>query len=495
MPRPVHSPRASGALTPVDPRPIVEKLWGYCSVLRDDGLSYGDYVEQLTLLLFLKLEDEQPPAATLQIPTGYDWSSLIGLEGDALAEHYEAILVRLSNEPGLLGMIFRGARNRIQDPLKLYQLVVELIGKETWSRYGADVTGRIYEGILEKTAGDTKSGAGQYFTPRPLIQAIVEVTRPAPGEMVSDPACGTGGFLLAARDYAKEQPAVYSGEPPVLVTEPLIHGIEIVADTARLCAMNLFLHGVPWTDAQPPVEVGDALAAPPAPVADVVLANPPFGKYGGRAGASSVPFARGTPVEPSDVWAYTNNKQLNFLQRIASSLKAGGRAAVVIPDNVLFEGGAGETIRRELLRSCNVHTLLRLPTGLFYAQGVKANVIFFERGGSTDALWVYDLRTNQRFTLRGRPLQRTDLNGFVTAYAPGRSSTERVETVRFRPWDYEALTTRSGCNLDVWAGVADEKVVDPALLERPEEIARRMIQHASAGLDELMAVSDELRKW
>jgi type I restriction enzyme M protein len=476
---------------------LVEKLWGYCSVLRDDGLSYGDYVEQLTLLLFLKLADERSDNDALRIPDGDSWAALLRLHGSELAEHYEAVLTRLGTARGLLGLAFRGARNRIQDPRKLKHLM-ELLDKDVWDRFGNDVTGQVYEGILEKTAGDTRSGAGQYFTPRPLIQAIVEVTRPSPGETVSDPACGTGGFLLAAREYVKERHQLATDERPASVSEPRLHGVEIVADTARLCAMNLLLHGVSWTEAHPPVEIGDALANPPAKPVDVVLANPPFGKHGspsaGR-GASTSGHLTASP-ELTDAWTYTNNKQLNFLQQIVSMLKPGGRAAVVVPDNVLFEAGSGEKIRRELLRSCNVHTLLRLPTGLFYAQGVKANVMFFERGTPTTAMWVYDLRTNQRFTLKSRPMRRADLDGFVAAYRPGEPPTTRLETIRFKRWTRDALVARRACNLDVWADVTDDLTIDPAQLERPEQIARRMIEHATIGLSELAAISDELpERW
>jgi type I restriction enzyme M protein len=392
----------------------------------------------------------------------------------------------------LLGLIFHGARNRIRDPRKLHQLVTHLIGKEDWGRFDGDVKGAIYEGILEKIAGDTKSGAGQYFTPRPLIQAIVDVVSPAPGETVSDPACGTGGFLLAAREYVKDR-YLLDHEQLAFADECMLHGSEIVADTARLCAMNLFLHGVAWADARPPVEIRDALSRPPSQLVDVVLANPPFGKYGTLAATDDEAGAKQpTRLGRGDFWARTNNKQLNFVQHIVSMLKTGGRAAVIVPDNVLFEGGAGEVIRRELLRECNVHTLLRLPTGLFYAQGIKANVVFFDRGESTVAMWVYDLRTNQRFTLKSHPLQRADLNEFVAASLPGRPLTERVETARFKRWDHDVLAARPGCNLDVWADVVDELAVDPAQLERPEEIARRMIDQVTAGLSALAAVSGEM---
>ena len=411
---------------------IVQRLWNYCHVLRDDGVSYGDYVEQLTHLLFLKMADEQEQelGKASAIPAGLGWSSLRRLDGDALEQHYRHILTSLGTGTGLIPVIFRKAQNRIQDPAKLRRLI-DLIDGETWIGLDMDVKGEIYEGLLEKNAQDIKSGAGQYFTPRPLIRAMVDVMRPAPGQTICDPAAGTGGFLLAAHDYVKTHNSLDRTQWEHLRHHAL-HGWEIVDGAARLCVMNLYLHGIGANGggtggATPPllspIRVADSLAADPGDRFDLVLTNPPFGKK------SSVTFVNeegesrreSQVIVRDDFWTSTSNKQLNFIQHIKTILKINGRAAVVVPDNVLFEGGAGETVRRKLLHECDVHTLLRLPTGIFYAQGVKANVLFFDRKpGSetpwTQKLWIYDLRTNQHFTLKTNPLQYEDLQDFVKCY-------------------------------------------------------------------------------
>src|SRR4051794_20885036 len=432
-------------------RALVQKLWNYCNLLRDDGLSYGDYVEQLTYLLFLKMAHERtepPRMEPSRLPEKYVWPSLVGKSGPELERHYVELLQRLGQEPGLLGLIFRKAQNRIQDPAKLRRLIVDLIDSETWSGVDADIKGDAYEGLLEKNAADTKSGAGQYFTPRPLTWAMTEVMAPRPGQTIGDPACGTGGFLLSAFDYITK-PGRYRLDREQLrfLRDHTFRGYEIVDNTARLCAMNLFLHGIGGADlnATPPIEVRDALLQEPTEKVDLVLANPPFGKKSsitvigedGRVSSDTETISR------DDFWATTSNKQLNFLQHIRSMLRIGGEAAVVLPDNVLFEGGAGETIRRRLLHECDVHTLLRLPTGIFYAQGVKANVLFFTRKPAsstphTRTLWVYDFRTNQRFTLKTRALKRTDLDPFVEAYCPGERS-KRQAAANFKPYSYDEL--------------------------------------------------------
>src|SRR5437588_3985198 len=395
---------------------IVQKLWNYCTMLRDDGLSYGDYVEQLTFLLFLKMADEQmkpPYNRSRLIPSSLDWSSLERLDGDALEVHYRHLLTELGKQPGMLGVIFRKAQNRIQDPAKLRRLIVDLIGQESWMILDTDVKGDIYEGLLQKNAEDVKTGAGQYFTPRPLIKAIVEVMRPKPDQRIADPSCGTGGFLLAAHDYISKNYQL-SGKQKKFLKNDALRGWEIVDATARLCVMNLYLHGIGGD--QSPIAVSDSLASPPSEHFDQVLTNPPFGKKSsitvinqeGEAAKESLTYER------TDFFATTSNKQLNFVQHIYSLLNTNGTAAVVVPDNVLFEGGAGETIRRRILKQCDVHTLLRLPTGIFYAQGVKANVLFFDKRVGreqpwTDKLWIYDLRTNIHFTLKTNPLKYDNL--------------------------------------------------------------------------------------
>src|SRR6266566_390415 len=349
---------------------IVQKLWNYCNILRDDGLSYGDYVEQLTFLLFLKMADEQtkpPYSRPARIPKDLDWASLERLDGDPLESQYRHILTELGKQPGMLGVIFRKAQNKIQDPAKLKRLVSDLIAKEQWMTLEVDVKGDAYEGLLEKNAADVKGGAGQYFTPRALIKAIVDVVRPAPGETINDPACGTGGFLLIAHDYVGEHYELDRGQKKHLKLKAL-SGNELVDSVARLCVMNLYLHGIGGDVC--PIQGGvDSLAQKPSVACDMVLTNPPFGKKSsitiineeGEESKEALTYVR------DDFWATTSNKQLNFLQHVKSCLKIHGRAAIVVPDNVLFEGGAGETIRRELLKQADVHTLLRLPTGIFYA--------------------------------------------------------------------------------------------------------------------------------
>ena len=363
--------------------PLVSKLWNYCNILRDDGLSYGDYVEQLTFLLFLKMADEQSRAPFNKkspVPGGFGWDILLKLDGDDLETHYRHTLEELGKRPGMLGVIFKKAQNKIQDPAKLRRLIVDLIDKEQWSSLSADVKGDAYEGLLQKNAEDVKGGAGQYFTPRALIAAMVEAVGPRPGETICDPACGTGGFLLAAHDYIAKHHALSRSQKKTLKSGTLF-GVELVDSVTRLCMMNLLLHGIgDENDAELPVRTKDALRGKHGEY-QIVLANPPFGKK------SSVTIVNGDgeqskeslTISRDDFWATTSNKQLNFLQHIFTILKQHGRAAVVLPDNVLFEGGAGETIRRELLKQADVHTLLRLPTGIFYAQGVKANVLFFDR--------------------------------------------------------------------------------------------------------------------
>lgn len=479
---------------------IVQKLWNYCNVLRDDGLSYGDYVEQLTFLLFLKMADEQtrppfnkPPT----IPKGYDWSSLLEKDGDALEVHYRHLLETLGKQKGMLGMIFRKAQNKIQDPAKLSRLISDLINKEQWTSLEADVKGDAYEGLLEKNAADVKGGAGQYFTPRPLIQAIVDVMRPTPGQTIHDPAAGTGGFLLVAHDYLSQHYTLDRDQKKRLKLQTL-SGNELVDSVARLCVMNLYLHGVGGDDC--PIEGGvDSLAQKPSVAYEMVLTNPPFGKKSsitvineeGDEAREALTYVR------DDFWATTSNKQLNFLQHVKSCLKIHGRAAIVVPDNVLFEGGAGETVRRELLKQCDVHTLLRLPTGIFYAQGVKANVLFFDRKPASEAawtktLWIYDFRTNRHFTLKANSLKRADLDDFVARYNP-QNRHERKETERFKSFAYEELLKRDKVSLDIF-WLKDESLEDSANLPDPDVIAAEIAEDLQAALDQFALIAGELKK-
>ena len=472
---------------------IVQKVWNYCNVLRDDGVSYGDYVEQLTYLLFLKMADEQtkPPFnKPSTIPIGFDWQSLLRKDGTELETHYRNILETLGKESGMLGIIFRKSQSRIQDPAKLKRLI-ELINTETWVGLDVDVKGEIYEGLLEKNAEDIKSGAGQYFTPRPLIKAIVEVMRPEPGMTICDPACGTGGFLLLAHDYISQNYQLDIDQKKFLKSNAFT-GKDIVDGVVRLCVMNLYLHGI-----ETPVESGDSLIADPGERYDMVLTNPPFGKkssytiFNGEGKAD-----RETQVyERQDFWATTSNKQLNFLQHVKTLLKINGRAAIVVPDNVLFEGGAGETVRRKLLHECDVHTLLRFPTGVFYAQGVKANILFFDRKPAsekpwTDKLWIYDFRTNMHFTLKTNPLKYEALQDFIRCYNP-QNRHERQETERFRAFTYEELLQRDKVNLDIF-WLRDESLEDSANLPNPDILAREIAKNLESALDQFTTISQSL---
>jgi len=483
-----------------NPTALVQKLWNYCNILRDDGLSYGDYVEQLTFLLFLKMADEQskPPFnKPSAVPRGFGWDALLKLDGDDLEAHYRKTLEELGKRPGMLGVIFRKAQNKIQDPAKLRRLIVDLIDKEQWSSLSADVKGDAYEGLLQKNAEDVKGGAGQYFTPRPLIAAMVDVIDPQPGQAICDPACGTGGFLLAAHDYLAKHHTLDRAQKKKLKSGTFF-GIELVDSVTRLCAMNLLLHGIGGeSEDDLPVVTKDALAGKHGEY-EIVLANPPFGK---KSSVTIVNEAGDTSKESlvinrDDFWASTSNKQLNFLQHIFTILKQHGRAAVVLPDNVLFEGGAGETIRRELLKQADVHTLLRLPTGIFYAQGVKANVLFFDRKPAqekpwTQKLWIYDLRTNMHFTLKENTLKRSDLDDFVARFNR-KNRSERRETERFKPFTYEELTKRDKLNLDIF-WLKDEALEESANLPAPEVIAADITADLEAALEQFAMIAEDLK--
>lgn len=475
---------------------IVQRLWNYCHVLRDDGVSYGDYVEQLTYLLFLKMADEQtePPLRRPSgIPKGLDWPSLVERNGDELGTHYRHVLEALAKEGGLLGVIFRKSQNKIQDPAKLKR-VIDLIGGETWLGLDVDVKGAIYEGLLEKNAEDVKGGAGQYFTPRPLIRAMVRVVQPHPGMTICDPACGTGGFFLAAHDYLVHEHSLDVRQKRFLKSGTF-HGTDIVDGVARLCVMNLFLHGIGGDTS--PVQVADALIAEPSDHYDMVLTNPPFGKKSsvtvvngeGKAAKEALVYER------NDFWATTSNKQLNFVQHVKSLLTIHGKAAIVVPDNVLFEGGAGETVRRKLLQECDVHTLLRLPTGLFYAQGVKANVLFFDRKPAsetpwTQTLWIYDLRTNQHFTLKTNPLGDDDLQDFVQCYNPA-NRLQRQETDRFRAFTCDQLLQRDKVSLDIiW--LRDKSLEDSDNLPPPQLLAAEIAENLETALAQFREIEEAL---
>ena len=454
---------------------LVRKLWQYCNVLRDDGLSYPDYVEQLTYLLFLKMSAE---GAGGPVPAEYGWPTLVHLEPGPMHAQYVRILATLGGRDGMLGLIFRNARNKIRDPAKLHLLVTGLIGQAEWRGLAADVKGDAYEGLLEKNAQDTKSGAGQYFTPRPVIEAIVECIEPRLGETICDPACGTGGFLLAAHDHIRRNNADITPEEENALATRSIRGVELVEEVARLAAMNLLLHGV-GGDARDefPVRCEDSLATAPQTRFDIVLTNPPFGTKGsvtyGRV-SRGVAGTNFLAIDRPDFLFQTANKQLNFIQHVFSLLKPGGRAAVVVPDNVLFESGAAAAVRRHLLERCRLRAVLRLPPGIFYAQGVKANVIFFEqvneRSAANGTFAVYDLRTDVRVSLKTKPLRRRDLTDFVTRYRVSFAA-ETQENTRFRLFSVKDVLGTRDCQLDLaWCDDAGEPR-DPRLarLERISE--------------------------
>ena len=488
---------------------IVSKIWAFCNTLRDDGVGYGDYLEQLTYLLFLKMADEysKPPHnRKMPIPAKYAWPTLTNKSGDDLERHYNAVLRELGKEKSILGQIFTKAQNKIQDPAKLYKLIA-MINAEEWVMMGVKDKGDIYEGLLEKNAEDTKSGAGQYFTPRPLIKAMVECIRPEPKMTVADPACGTGGFFLAVYDFLTD-PKNYTldkGQKEFLKYDTFF-GNEIVASTRRLALMNLFLHNIGDIDSTGSISPTDSLIATPSTTYDYVLANPPFGKK------SSMTFTNEEGEQEKedltynrqDFWVTTSNKQLNFVQHIKSMLKSTGKAAVVLPDNVLFEGGAGETVRKKLMETTDLHTILRLPTGIFYAQGVKANVLFFDgkpasKNPWTKEIWIYDYRTNIHHTLKKNPLQLDDLKDFIKCYNP-QNRHKRKETWseanpegRWRKFTYEEILARDKTSLDItW--LKDKSLADLDNLPDPDELAVEIIENLEAGLESFREVLRGLGK-
>ena len=475
---------------------IISKVWSFCTTLRDDGVSYGDYLEQLTYLIFLKMADEYSQAPynrDIGIPDGCDWGNLKKRRGAELEVHYVKTLLVLGGKSGILGQIFTKAQNKIQDPAKLSRLV-EMIDGTKWVTLGADVKGDIYEGLLEKNAEDTKSGAGQYFTPRALIRTMVECIRPEPNRTIADPSCGTGGFFLAAYDFLAANPNLDKAQKDFLKNHTFF-GNEIVASTRRLCLMNMLLHNIGEIDGESSVSPNDSLIADDGQRFDYVLANPPFGKK------SSMSFTNAEGEQEKDdltynrqdFWTTTSNKQLNFVQHIRSMLKSTGRAAVVVPDNVLFEGGAGETVRKRLLETTELHTILRLPTGIFYAQGVKANVLFFDNHPAsktpwTREVWFYDYRTNVHHTLKKKPLRFEDLQDFISCYNPANRQN-RQETWhetenpdgRWRKYGIDQILARDKTSLDIF-WLKDKTLADLDNLPEPDDLAEEIIENIEAGL-------------
>jgi type I restriction enzyme M protein len=483
---------------------ITGKVWSFCNPLRDVGVGYGDYLEQLTYLLFLKMADEygKPPHhRTLNIPKAFNWESLTSKKGAELETHYMLLLKELSTQKGILGQIFTKSQNKIQDPAMLGK-IIDMIDSEQWLVLGADVKGDIYESLLEQNAQDVKSGAGQYFTPRPLIRTMVECIRPQPGKTIADPACGTGGFLLGAYDYLTANNKLDQDQNKFLKLKTF-SGNEIVAGTRRLALMNMFLHNIGDIDSDNFISSADALIAASPETYDYVLANPPFGKKSSQTFTNEEGEQEKDDLtyNRQDFWATTSNKQLNFVQHIKTMLKTTGCAAVVVPDNVLFEGGAGETVRKKLLETTDLHTIIRLPTGIFYAQGVKANVIFFDNKPAsknpwTKEVWIYDYRTNIHHTLKKNPLKPDDLKDFIACYNPSNRHKRR-ETYnadknpdgRWRTFTYDEVMARDKTSLDItW--IKDKSLADLDNLPDPEEIAEDIIENLEAGLEsfkEIMA--------
>ena len=478
---------------------LVSKVWNYAHVLRDQGIGYGDYVEQITFLLFLKMDQERTEllGEPSIIPAKWRWEKLGPLAGDDLELQYRHTLEALAKEKGLIGTIFRKAQNKLTDPAKLKR-VVSLIDNETWIGIGVDVKGAIYEGLLERNAAEVKSGAGQYFTPRPLIDVMVRLIDPRISETVHDPACGTGGFLLSAYEHMRQQPGAQDRGNQRKLREQSLSGVDIVDEVVRLCGMNLYLHGI--GNGESPIKSGDALASDPGDRYNVILTNPPFGKKSSYRviGDDGAVETEQESYERGDFKFTTSNKQLNFMQHILTIMESGGRAGVVLPDNVLFEAGsAGEGIRRRLLTQFDFHTLLRLPTGIFYKQGVKANVLFFDKHApradgkpNTKAMWVYDFRTNKNFTLKKNPLKPADLDEFVACYSAGRID-KRKESERFKRFDVADLLKRDKLNLDIF-WLKDDSLDDVDSLPPPDEIAAQIVENLQAALEAFQSVADEL---
>lgn len=527
---------------------IVQKLWNLCDVLRDDGINYSDYVTELVLLLFIKMVHENTEAGTLKehpLPEGCRWTDLNGKSGINLLNDYKRILLSLStgrdgdgnrvHDDPLISAIYADAQTRLREPRHLEQMI-KTLDQIDWFSAQKDGLGDLYEGLLEKNANETKSGAGQYFTPRALINTMVRCLKPQPSERIQDPAAGTAGFLIAAHEYIKSQTDdLYelSDKDKTFQTTQAYLGIELVPGTRRLALMNCLLHGMEG-GAEGVVQLGNALGQTGAGLekADVILANPPFGTSKG--GDAS--------ITRDDLTYKTSNKQLAFLQHIYRNLKPGGRAAVVLPDNVLFEAGVGTDVRRDLMNKCNLHTILRLPTGIFYAQGVKTNVLFFTKGSAADKyqeenctenVWVYDLRTNMPSFGKRTPFGDQHLAPFESVYAPlslngrgaggegethtahpsGRKEGEysfhseaielpehsdenegidpRLAHSRWRCFSRQWIAEHKGDSLDI-SWLKDSDSVDAANLPEPSVLAGEAMGELMQSLGELDALMREL---
>lgn len=480
---------------------LIAKIWSFCDTLRDDGLGYNDYLEQLTYLLFLKMADEN--TTKYNLPEICDWKKLVANSKGELLEQYEEILKTLAESGGMLEKIFAGAQNKIHDSVKLKKLLL-LIDEENWSSTNADIKGEIYESLLQKNAEN--SGAGQYFTPRPVIQTMVECIKPLPMETIADPSCGTGGFFLGALNYIRENNKLTEEKENFLKFETF-HGWEIEKATARLCLMNLYLHGIGDLKKTPDLQVSDSLnpqkVGKEIPRVKIVLANPPFGRS-----SSDIPTTDKNQALKDgyflreDFWVTTGNKQLAFLQHIVSMLEENGRAAVVLPDSVLFEGGAGEIIRKKMLDEVNLHTILRLPTGIFYAQGVKSNVLFFEKKKNTkkkgtSEVWFYDYRTNVHHTPKNNQIAFKHLQEFIDCYNIG-SENNRTETWttesqkgRWKKYSYDEIIERDKTNLDIF-WLKDDSLIDFENLPDPETLIDDIIENIESTLANFKSIKESL---
>ncbi|HIF9201960.1 TPA: N-6 DNA methylase [Photobacterium damselae] len=494
---------------------IVQKLWKLCDVLRDDGITYTDYVTELVLLLFIKMENEQAEAGITEhvLPEGLRWTDITDKTGIKQYDFYRQMLLDLGkHHDPLLAAIYAGAQTSLKEPKHLSQLV-KRIDELDWFSAREDGLGDLYEGLLEKNANETKSGAGQYFTPRPLIDTIVKLTNPQVGETIQDPAAGTAGFLIAAHEFIKantDDLFDLDEKQQDFQKRKAYNGMELVASTRRLALMNCLLHGIEG-DGEGVIFQGNTLSGEGAklPKVDIILSNPPFGTSKGGGGPTR-----------DDLTFDTSNKQLAFLQHIYRHLKPGGRAAVVLPDNVLFEGGVGQKIRADLMNKCNLHTILRLPTGIFYAQGVKTNVLFFQKGtkdnpeqeeNCTTSTWVYDMRTNMNTFGKRRPLTAKHFDSFIAAFGDdvnglskraegvwqqlgevesGNEHTNEhtLDNARFRQFSREYIRDQKGDSLDI-SWMKDLEASSAENLPEPEVLAGEAmaeLTEAMAGIYQLM---------
>lgn len=463
---------------------LVKKVWDIANVLASAGVGFTDYITQLTYILFLKMDAEKEELGLgSSLPEGCKWNDIVELSGDDLIDKYEEILKDLSKDDGLIGTIFTKASNKINSPVHLAK-VLQMVGNENWYMMEGDFKGAIYEAILEKNGQDKKSGAGQYFTPRALIKAMVEVTDPKITETVADPACGTGGFLLAAFEHMKPQSREISKQN--FLKNNALFGADNTALVVTLASMNLYLHDI-GTD-KSPIICQDSLLDTSDRMFDVILANPPFGTR--PQGSVAVDSARPEFIKTSD-------NQVNFLQHIMSIVKTGGRVAVVLPDNVLTDGNATAKVREKLLEEFNLHTILRLPTGIFYANGVKTNVLFFEKGEKTKDIWVYDYRTGIKHTMATKPMTRADLDDFVNCYCSGhmddRKATYSEENPngRWRKFTEEEVYSRDQLKLDFkWLDLSekDDRTVTELLSEMQDKATA--ISDAVSKLQEILGGID-----